>query len=73
MIKQLIMIKDINNNWSYIFNVSLTEGLNLSDQEAITILQNELNIDVNSILIEENEIYVLLDEEIPCINCEEEE
>ena len=43
----------------------------MSDQEAIGILQNDLTIDVNSILIEENEIYVLLDEEIPCRNCEE--
>jgi hypothetical protein len=72
MIKQLVMVKDINNNWSYIFDISLTERRNVSDQEAIGILQNDLTIDVNSILIEENEIYVLLDEEIPCRNCEEE-
>ena len=72
MIKQLVMVKDINNNWSYIFDISLTERRNVSDQEAVGILQNDLNIDVNSILIEENEIYVLLDEEIPCRNCEEE-
>lgn len=72
MIKQLVMVKDINNNWSYIFDISLTERRNASDQEAVGILQNDLNIDVNSILIEENEIYVLLDEEIPCRNCEEE-
>lgn len=65
------MVKDINNNWSYIFDISLTERRNVSDQEAIGILQNDLTIDVNSILIEENEIYVLLDEEIPCRNCEE--
>jgi hypothetical protein len=71
MIKQLVMVKDINNNWSYIFDISLTERRNVSDQEAIGILQNDLTIDVNSILIEENEIYVLLDEEIPCRNCEE--
>ena len=70
MIKQLVMVKDINNNWSYIFDISLTERRNVSDQEAIGILQNDLTIDVNSILIEENEIYVLLDEEIPCRNCE---
>lgn len=72
MIKQLVMVKDINNNWSYIFDISLTERRNVSDQEAVGILQNDLTIDVNSILIEENEIYVLLDEEIPCRNCEEE-
>ena len=71
MIKQLVMVKDINNNWSYIFDISLTERRNVSDKEAIGILQNDLTIDVNSILIEENEIYVLLDEEIPCRNCEE--
>ena len=62
MIKQLVMVKDINNNWSYIFDISLTERRNVSDQEAVGILQNDLTIDVNSILIEENEIYVLLDE-----------
>jgi len=72
MIKQLVMVKDINNNWSYILDISLTERLSVSDQEAIVILQNDLNIDVNSILIEENEIYVLLNEPIPCRNCEEE-
>lgn len=72
MIKQLLMIKDINNNWSYILNIYLTEGKSVSDEKAISILQNDLNIDINSIVIENNEIYALLDQEIPCRNCEEE-
>ena len=66
------MVKDINNNWSYILNIYLTEGKAVSDEQAINILENELNVDRNSIVIEGNEIYGLLNEEIPCRNCEEE-
>jgi hypothetical protein len=72
MTKQLLMVKDINNNWSYILDIYLTEGKNVSDEQAVSILQNDLNIDINSIVIENNEIYALLDQEIPCRNCEEE-
>lgn len=71
MYKELALLKNFNGSWDYIFDISKTE-INpiLQIEDAITFLISEFDLlNHDDILVEENEIFILTTDPLPCFNC----
>lgn len=76
MEKTLVMLYDMYNDGLYIdiLDISTTEGQNIDTfEKAEQIIINNYSPNVSnwSIVQEENEVYLIADEILPCINCPE--
>ncbi len=71
MDKELILIKNINNTWDFVFDIAKTINNPLNtNEDCINFLLNEFSfLKLNDILIDNEEIYILLEEPLPCANC----
>jgi hypothetical protein len=72
MEKILVMIKDLQNLWSDILDVTTTEGRNIDTfEKAKVIIESNYVSDLTNwnIVEEGNEIYIYADQDIPCKNC----
>jgi hypothetical protein len=66
MKKELAGIKDHNGYWSFIFCVGITEGKSILNSDTfIKLIKTEYpDVFVYEFIVEENEIYTYLDENI---------
>jgi hypothetical protein len=69
MERELIMIK-INDSWEFIFDISKTINLVVDDTLAFSII-NEIYGENTEYQLEiiNNEMYIITEQVIPCVNC----
>jgi hypothetical protein len=72
MYKELVLVKNDRNKWDYIFDIGKTETNPIStNEDAVSFLSQEFKTIVNeNIIIENEEIYILMETQLPCKNCE---
>jgi hypothetical protein len=69
--KELVMLIE-NNYWQYIMDISKSTFLNLETvEQAIEFLNIEYSNISFDLEINENEIYILTQDPIPCVNCQQ--
>lgn len=65
------MIK-VNGGWDFIHDISKTEGKEVDDTLALSILNDVYGSSIiYEVEITDTEIYILSDQEVPCTNCSE--
>jgi hypothetical protein len=70
MRKELILVKDLYDNWSCVWCVSHTEGKNIKNAaDAIDLIKNTYpELQTKEFFVEGIEIFFLVSDEMPMIN-----
>jgi hypothetical protein len=71
MYKELVLIKNEQNFWNYVFDISKSIHKNIfTYDEIIKFLKTEFeNLSESDILILDSEVYIVTDNPIECVNC----
>jgi hypothetical protein len=71
MYKELVLIKNEQNFWNYVFDISKSIHKNIStNNEIIEFVKIEFeNLSESNILILDSEVYIVTDTAIECVNC----